>query len=460
MKPATSELIVRGAALYLPITIAIALVVHRRPDRRRIAGAVVAVAWNLVALLVMNVLAQQFGWWTFSTSTAAVAGTPADLWIGWALLWGAVPLLIVSERLVLVGVALFVADLVLMPLAAPVVSLRSTWLIGELLCVATCLVPGLLLGRWTAREIHVRRRAALQFVAFGGLVLYVLPTLIFTVTGDDWTTLTERPRWQFVLAALIAAPAGAMALQAVREFAVSGDGTPVPLDPPRRMVTTGPYAYVANPMQIGATFILAEWAVLVGSLAVVVAAVMAALFSAGVAAWNEDGELSQRFGHDWSRYRAEVRLWLPRWRPYTSTTATVFVGTTCEPCSDVGRFLARRRPLGLEIAAAEASSDEMTRITYRMDGVGTETGLAAVGRSVEHVNLAWATGSWIVRLPLVRPLLQLVADAGGAGPRRLSRNPANRLPPPRLHPSETGCDVPDEFTRVVVWDSNGRRGLG
>lgn len=426
MKPPTSELIVRAAALYVPITIAMALVIHRRPDGRRIAGAVIAAAWNLVALLVLNVLAQHFGWWTFSTNTAAVAGTPADLWVGWVILWGAVPLLIISERLVLVGLALFTADLVLMPLAAPVVSLGSTWLIGEMLCVATCLVPGLTLGRWTARDSHVRRRATLQMVAFGGLLLFVLPTLIFTITGEDWTALVQRPRWQFLLAALIAAPAGAMAVQAVREFAVSGNGTPVPLDPPRRLVITGPYAYVANPMQLGGTFILAEWGVLVGSLAVVASAFMAALFSGGVAAWNEGGELSQRFGQDWSLYRTEVRLWLPRWRPYAGTTATVFVGRTCKPCSDVGRFLAHRRPQGLEIAAAEESSDEMTRITYRTDGVGTETGLAALGRSVEHVNLLWAIGSWILRLPLIRPLLQLVADAVGAGPRRLSRTSANR----------------------------------
>ena len=184
----------------------------------------------------------------------------------------------------------------------------------------------------------------LQVIAFGGLLLFVLPTLIFTITGEDWTALVQRPRWQFSLAAVIAAPAGAMAIQAVREFAVSGNGTPVPLDPPRRLVTTGPYAYVANPMQLGGTFILAEWGVLIDSLAVVAAAAMGALFSAGVAAWNEGGELSRRFGQDWSRYRMEVRLWLPRWRPYTGTPATVYLATTCEPCSEVGRFLTRRRP--------------------------------------------------------------------------------------------------------------------
>jgi hypothetical protein len=104
----------------------------------------------------------------------------------------------------------------------------------------------------------------------------------------------------------------------------------------------------------------------------------------------------------------------------------VFVGSPCEPCSDVGRFLARRRPKGLEIAAAEDSPDELTRITYRADGVGTETGLAAIGRSLEHVNLACSIASWIIRLPLIQPLLQLVADAVGASPRHLSRAPASR----------------------------------
>jgi Phospholipid methyltransferase len=189
---------------------------------------------------------------------------------------------------------------------------------------------------------------------------------------------------------------------------------------------TGPYAYVANPMQIGGTVALATFGVLTSSSTVIAAAVMAALFSDGLAAWSENNDLAAQFGDEWVEYRAHVHAWLPRWRPYVATTATVFVGTTCEPCSEIGRFLARRRPLGLTIAAAEESSGEMTRMTYRADGVGTETGLAAVGRSLEHVNFALAIGSWIVRLPLVRPLLQLVADAVGGGPRQLSLQPATR----------------------------------
>jgi protein-S-isoprenylcysteine O-methyltransferase Ste14 len=74
-----------------------------------------------------------------------------------------------------------------------------------------------------------------------------------------------------------------MALQSVREFTAHG-GTPMPLDPPTALVTSGPYAYVGNPMQLGATIVVAIWGVLLTSLAVVAAAAVSAAFSAGIAA--------------------------------------------------------------------------------------------------------------------------------------------------------------------------------
>lgn len=38
-----------------------------------------------------------------------------------------------------------------------------------------------------------------------------------------------------------------------------GGGTPVPCDPPKRLVSTGPYAYIGNPMQTAMALILG-WA--------------------------------------------------------------------------------------------------------------------------------------------------------------------------------------------------------
>jgi hypothetical protein len=174
----------------------------------------------------------------------------------------------------------------------------------------------------------------------------------------------------------------------------------VPLDPPASLATSGPYAYVANPMQLAATIMLFAWGLLLASPAVVAAAVMAAIFSAGLAAWSEDKELSARFGDDWWRYRRQVRHWLPRWRPAIETAGVVYVAGTCDACSTVGAFLQRRNRIGLEIQPAEEYDEPLRRITYS-SGVHRSTGVAAIGRSLEHVHLGWAAASWIRRLPLV-----------------------------------------------------------
>jgi hypothetical protein len=73
------------------------------------------------------------------------------------------------------------------------------------------------------------------------------------------------------------------------------------------------------------------------------------------------------------------------------------------------------------VTAAEECHDgqRLRRITYVGGGRRAE-GVAAIGRSLEHVNLAWAAASWIARLPIVLPILQLVTDAAGGGPRSLA----------------------------------------
>jgi hypothetical protein len=46
--------------------------------------------------------------------------------------------------------------------------------------------------------------------------------------------------------------------------------------------------------------------------------------------------------------------------------------------------------------------------------------VAAVARGVEHVNLGWAVAGWILRVPLLDRLAQVIVDGLGGGPRRLS----------------------------------------
>src|SRR5512147_1835956 len=48
---------------------------------------------------------------------------------------------------------------------------------------------------------------------------------------------------------------GLMILWSFWDFTFKGRGTPVPTDPPKELVITGPYRYVRNPIYVGATLI-------------------------------------------------------------------------------------------------------------------------------------------------------------------------------------------------------------
>ncbi len=93
------------------------------------------------------------------------------------------------------------------------------------------------------------------------------------------------------------------------------------LHPTRILVTTGPYAYVRNPMVIGMFFILLGAAFLRGTLSgFVVIPVLMALVALYLAEFEEKA-LVRRFGADYEEYRDNVPLLIPRVSPYTHTSA-------------------------------------------------------------------------------------------------------------------------------------------
>jgi hypothetical protein len=206
----------------------------------------------------------------------------------------------------------------------------------------------------------------------------------------------------------------------------------VPFDPPKRLVITGPYAYIANPMQTAMTLVFLGWGALLGSWWVVAAAAMSIVYSAGIAAWDEGGDLRARFGDRWIAYRRHVRPWWPRWRPFviddnddnaSPRSARLYVAASCGQCSTIGRWLQSRKPIGLTfVAAEEHPTRDLWRITYDPgDGTPDEEGVAAIGRALEHINFAWAFAGMAMRLPLVSYVLQALVDASGGGPQRIRR---------------------------------------
>jgi len=89
-------------------------------------------------------------------------------------------------------------------------------------------------------------------------------------------------------------------------------GTPVPFNPPPQLVTTGPYAYVRNPMLTGVFALLFGFGFLFGSASLLV--VFTPLFII-INVWElkaiEEPELTKRLGEDYSEYRKRTPMFFP-----------------------------------------------------------------------------------------------------------------------------------------------------
>ena len=112
---------------------------------------------------------------------------------------------------------------------------------------------------------------------------------------------------------------GALGIWSSLSMAIYGDGTLLPIDCVRRLVITGPYRFVRNPMGISAIsqgLCVGLWH---GSPLVVLYVLCGlAILEIVICPW-EERDLQKRFGDEYAKYRAAVRCWIPRRRPYKLT---------------------------------------------------------------------------------------------------------------------------------------------
>src|SRR6185436_13839510 len=104
-------------------------------------------------------------------------------------------------------------------------------------------------------------RALLAFLALPGLVAFAVPLLI---AGPR-----VREGSFNALALVLLIPGITLLLWCVRDFFVTGKGTLAPWDPPRNLVSSGPYRVSRNPMYVGVSLILWGWAIAFSSRALV-----------------------------------------------------------------------------------------------------------------------------------------------------------------------------------------------
>ena len=95
-------------------------------------------------------------------------------------------------------------------------------------------------------------------------------------------------------------------------FSRHGRGTPLPMDAPRHLVTSGLFGVIRNPIIAGELMVIWAEALYLASLGLLVYAVLISLAGHLVVVYGEEPELRERFGEIYEAYCREVPRWFPR----------------------------------------------------------------------------------------------------------------------------------------------------
>jgi protein-S-isoprenylcysteine O-methyltransferase Ste14 len=153
--------------------------------------------------------------------------------------------------------------------------------------------------------------SALFFAAAPGVVAGLVPWWL-----TRWE-LRPAPVAVRVLGGALLAAAAPILVSAFVRFARDGLGTPAPVAPTERLVVTGVYRHVRNPMYLAVVGAIVGQALLLGRYDLLAYAAVVAGAMVGFVRLYEEPVLLRRYGAEYETYRRAVPGWVPRLRPWT-----------------------------------------------------------------------------------------------------------------------------------------------
>lgn len=142
-------------------------------------------------------------------------------------------------------------------------------------------------------------------VVFASLVLWISRWLV-----NVFTTVFVEPLP--VLGGIIALLGLAVVGWTALTMWMQAQGTPAPVAPTRKLITSGPFKYCRNPMQLGVMVYLLGLGAALFSLVTGLVALLLAFIVGGIYhRFVEEKELEARFGHEYQEYRRTTPFLLP-----------------------------------------------------------------------------------------------------------------------------------------------------
>jgi protein-S-isoprenylcysteine O-methyltransferase Ste14 len=154
---------------------------------------------------------------------------------------------------------------------------------------------------------------SLLFIVFGGpgFVLVYIPYWL-----TRFRLAAGEPVWQIVLAAALIAAGAAPAFESMKRFVWVGRGTLVPAVPTERLVVSGFYRHMRNPMYTGLLVVLVGEAILFESRHMVLYIATIWLVTHFFIWFYEEPTLTRRYGVEYLLFKKHVPRWIPRPTPW------------------------------------------------------------------------------------------------------------------------------------------------
>lgn len=397
--PEPLMLALRWALLLGPVGLVLAMIRFRGTSERRQIGGLFAFLYGVPMIFVTHSIALHYGWWRYGWDTLMINNIPADIVIGGAILFG--PGLYFSfpntrPYMICLPIVLGLHGTVFNSLE-PLVFAGPYWFWGVVLVFIVAHLPAIYLAKWTEENRHLPLRCALLAIMTGGMIFAIVPSLIMQTMGGTWDLL-DRPVWAIAMTCVALAFVSAIGLSANQSLCLQGNGTPIPLDPTKQLVTTGIYAYVSNPMQLSAALAFLVLGLFLCNIWIMAAALMAWIFVQGMVRWHHRHDLLKRFPQGWTIYKENVPEWVPRWKPWIKGNATMNVRSDRQFL----RWL-------LSYATGLQIRDGLAKASYHnpADRRGF-CGAPAVIAAVSHINFLWMVIAAVLMFPAIA--FQYLAD--------------------------------------------------
>ena len=363
----------------------------------------------VVTLPIVNYFCVKLDFWNFTENENNSIRLPFTIYFFWVVAWGVLPIFLLKGKfLLIITTLMFWLDILIMPELEKIgiLTLNKNWLLGELFLIVFVFMPSYYWSFCSYNKKNNGARACLQVTVMSCIFLIGLPFILESYGLINSIKIHFEPL-TLQLFIIIVFPS----LIAVFDLVKKGEGTPFPYDSTKKLIKTGVYAYCRNPIQWSFTLMFIPLSIYYSSVYFLIGSVVSIAYAFGISDYQEYADMKQRFGSDWIEYKRNVPKWRFLWKPKTIPKGEVFFDYNCTQCKQISKWFLNSKAVNLSIKSSkEFQQKNILQVTY-IDHNGIEfKSVNAIACSLEHINLAYASLGWFMRLPIINLILQLIIN--------------------------------------------------